>query len=568
MQTLPIPPLKQTLERFVAGISPLLNQQQCQETQAAALCFEQQGGPKLQQRLSEYAATQATKGLSWLTELKLEEYLSDTRPKSITNNASLQLDYPLDNSNSDDSLSRAASFIHRLVRLHVDYINDDIPQPVDGRNQPISMYNWRLLTGAMRIADTESDYYYYAPKQAANRHISVLWQGHHFQLQVTDAKGNVFSTASLAEALQDLMRGNYSAPSFNFSALSALDSINTANYLSELCKRPHNQLVYEVLKDSLFCFAPYHSGADDVTQIKEQTFMPGNAWQYKPNTYQMDLDSDFVAIHFEHSEIDGAALMHMFSYAFAIELDSTQLATGSPTLTPMDWEYDSDIASRIQRDIQQVTTEADKLNVKQCCVDYTDIAIKASHDALMQFALLYAQLKVFGKVRNTYEAVDTSHFMAGRTEGLRPNSAEAIELAQSLLNNDASLEQLQSALNAHKQRVIACKTGQAFDRHLSGLKFMIKEEDNDPSVSSFFNSPGYKVLTGGDFLSTSSMGVQSPVKRILFAPVIQGGFGVNYSFNEHEYEFVLFADAISSPYLDDMCQACVEAINKLVKLTQ
>ncbi len=48
----------------------------------------------------------------------------------------------------------------------------------------------------------------------------------------------------------------------------------------------------------------------------------------------------------------------------------------------------------------------------------------------MQFALLYAQLKVFGKVRNTYEVVDTSHFMAGRTEGLRPNSAEAIELAQ------------------------------------------------------------------------------------------------------------------------------------------
>ncbi len=57
---------------------------------------------------------------------------------------------------------------------------------------------------------------------------------------------------------------------------------------------------------------------------------------------------------------------------------------------------------------------------------------------------------------------------------------------------------------------------------------MIKEEDNNPSVSSFFNSPGYKVLTAGDFLSTSSMGVQSPVKAyIYFAPVIQGGFGVN-----------------------------------------
>ncbi|WP_312752867.1 choline/carnitine O-acyltransferase, partial [Psychrobacter sanguinis] len=82
----------------------------------------------------------------------------------------------------------------------------------------------------------------------------------------------------------------------------------------------------------------------------------------------------------------------------------------------------------------------------------------------------------------------------------------------------------------------------------------------------FFNSPGYKILTGGDFLSTSSMGSQYPVKRILFAPVMDGGFGVNYSLNEHEYEFVLFGDKDSSQYLDDMCQACIEAIQKIIKL--
>lgn len=296
--------------------------------------------------------------------------------------------------------------------------------------------------------------------------------------------------------------------------------------------------------------------------------MPGNAWQYKPNTYQMDLDSDYVAIHFEHSEIDGAALMHMFTYAFGLALNSTKLAKGTPSLTQLDWQLESDIASRIQQDIQAVSAQADQLNVKQCTANYTDIAIKASHDALMQFALIYAQLKVFGKVRHTYEAVDTSHFMAGRTEGLRPNSAEAINLAQSLLKNNASLEQLQAALAAHKQRVIACKTGQAFDRHLSGLKYMIKAEDNDASVSAFFDSPGYKVLTAGDFLSTSSMGVQSPVKRILFAPVMKGGFGVNYSLDDKNYEFVLFADQDSSPYLSAMCEACVEAVAKMVALTQ
>ena len=41
-----------------------------------------------------------------------------------------------------------------------------------------------------------------------------------------------------------------------------------------------------------------------------------------------------------------------------------------------------------------------------------------------------------------------------------------------------------------------------------------QEADNDPNVEAFFNSPGYKVLTGGDFLSTSSMGTQHPARRI------------------------------------------------------
>ena len=574
MQTLPIPPLEQTVDRFVAGISPLLTESQRQQTEEAAEDFKQQGGPELQRHLINYAEQQAEKGLSWLTKLKLAEYLNDGRSHSITNNASLQLSYPkLENTNKEQNVAHAAALIHRLLRLHIDYIKDDIEQPVDARNQPISIYNWRMLTGAMRIPNSqqagEKDYYYYAPKQAANRHISVFWQGHHFSLKVTDAKGNIYSTAAIESALYSIMAPSYETPSFEFAALSALDSNTTYDYLNELYNQPHNQQVFAALKDSLFCFSLYHSGADDETQIKQQTFIPGNAWQYKPNTYQMDLDSDFLAIHFEHSEIDGAALSLMFDYALNVELDQSELAEGSIAVKQLDWEYDQDFADRINKDIAAITEQAEQLNVRHCTVNYSDLSTKVSHDALMQFALIYAQLKVFGKVRNTYEAVDTSHFMAGRTEALRPNSFEAIELAQSMLTDDAHSEQLQQALAAHKQRVIACKKGQAFDRHLSALKFMrqsSQKADNEPSVEALFNSPGYTVLTGGDFLSTSSMGTQHPVRRILFAPVMEGGFGVNYSLNEHEYEFVLFGDKDSSQYLEQMCQACVEAVQKLIQL--
>ncbi len=191
---------------------------------------------------------------------------------------------------------------------------------------------------------------------------------------------------------------------------------------------------------------------------------------------------------------------------------------------------------------------------------------KVSHDAILQFALIYAQLKVFNQVRLTYEAVDTSHYKAGRTEAMRPNSLEAIELCRALLNDNATKAQLDAALAVHKKRVIACKTGQAYDRHLTGLQMMAQEDDDRDCINAFFTSTGYKALTNGDFLSTTSMGKRSPIMRIAFVPTLAGGFGVYYSYDNDGYEFVLIGDQHSSPYLDDMRDACIEGTHKLIKL--
>ena len=590
MQPLPIPPVTQTLQRFIEGISPLLSETELEQTKAAVADFAINDALVLQQRLMDYADEQAKSGQSWLTKIKLAEYLQDRRPLALSNNASLQLDYP------DKSIgtARAASFIQRMVHTHIDYMNGDITPPTDPRGQPISTYNWRILTGAVREPQPEGDYYYYAANHVASRHISVLWQGHHIALQVTDAQGNVYSVRSLAKALDSIINSDYDQPAFAFSAISALGSDKTAHYLDLLSKAPANRRAYDALRNSLFTFSMYHftdlSKETDIEQaeteqIQQQTFMPGNAWQFKPINYQMDLQSDFLAIHFEHSEIDGAALNHLFTYAFALKLqeDSNEEKKESdlPSLQQLDWVCNEDneatVASIVQ-DIAAISTQAKQIAVQRCTVDYSAItdknstnkssSIKVSHDAMMQFALIYAQLKVFGKVRHTYEAVDTSHFMAGRTEGLRPNSHEAIALCQSLLTSNATQEQLASAFITHKQRVIACKTGQAFDRHLTGLKAMMHKDGQQSmaDAAAFFASPGYQKLTGGDFLSTSSMGVRYPVKRILFAPTYAGGFGVNYSLSDTEYEFVLFADSESRPYLDDMAQACVAGVNKIIAL--
>ncbi len=560
MNPLPVPPLAQSLERFITSVSPLLTDEEIEQTKAAALDFENNCGPALQQRLLAFAQQEDEKGLNWLTDIKLDGYLKDPSPLALCSNPGLQLEYPA----TDTGIKRVASLIHRVARTHIDYINGDIEQPVDARGQPISMYNWRVLFGAMREPKTGGDAYYYAEPHTANRHVSVMWQGHHFALQVSNDKGEVYAVPTLVDALQRIIDGDYQPPELDFMSMSALGSEKTGAYIEALCAEPHNQQVYQALRDGLFCIYLYHSGKPALQQLHKQTFMPGHAWQYKPFSYQLDLDSDFVGMHFEHSEMDGGALKLIYTYAFTLELDDS--TTGQPTITQLDWIIDPATSANIQKDVDALAERAKHYQLDYCSIDFSAITTRVSHDAILQFALIYAQLKVFGKARQTYEAVDTSHFKAGRTEAMRPVSGEAIALCQALLDDQASKELLNAAFAVHKARVIACKTGQAFDRHLSGLQEMIEPNDDQACLDGFFSSPGYKTQTGGDFLSTTSMGNRFPIMRVVFVPTRAAGFGVYYSYDGTEYEFLFIGDQQSSHYLTQLRDAAIEGVNKLIQL--
>lgn len=560
MKPLPIPPLSQSLERFITSISPLLTDNELDQTKTAALNFENHNADLLQQRLLDLAQQQDKSGANWLTGIKLDAYLQDPTPLALCSNPGLQLDYPSD----DTGIERAASLIHRVARTHISYINGAIEQPLDPRGQPISMYNWRVLLGAMREPNADGDSYYYAKPYTANRHISLMWEGHHFVLQVSNDKGDVFSVPTLIDALATIVNGDHQQPDVNFMAPSALGSEKTSAYLKTLCHHPHNQQLYQMLRESLFCVSLFHSGEPELEQLRKQTFMPGYAWQYKPFSYQVDLDSSYVSMHFEHSEMDGGALKLIYTHAFSLEPDNS--VTGKAAITPSDWISDTTLAADIQQDVDALAEHAKQFQLSQCRIDSSAITARVSYDAILQFAFIYAQLKVFDKVRLTYEAVDTSHFKAGRTEAMRPNSAEAIALCKALLNDQASKDQLDAAFAVHRDRIIACKTGQAFDRHLSALQKMMQQDDQRESMDAFFTSPGYKVLTGGDFLSTTSMGNRAPIIRVIFVPTQIAGFGVYYSFDNNEYEVILIGDQQSSADLEPLRDACIEGVDKLIQL--
>ena len=152
-------------------------------------------------------------------------------------------------------------------------------------------------------------------------------------------------------------------------------------------------------------------------------------------------------------------------------------------------------------------------------------------------------------------------FQAGRTECLRPVTVEAVTLVRHLLAGDADIELVREANRAHRDQVIACKTGQAIDRHLLGLASMARER-----VPELFSSDGYRRLTT-DFLSTTSVGDQEQIVRFGFAPTSEGGIGVNYTKVPDGYEFCLSYRSDQCPGIDrfvEQVRAGAEALARVI----
>ncbi len=550
-QPLPLPPLEHTINQFLTAIQPVFNEKDVDACHALAKTFLQGEGQDLQAKLQDYAQTQVAQGKSWLSDYWLEGYLSGRGIKSTSSNVGFQINF----ASECTQLTRAAEFIYRVAQTHHDYIQGKIEPLEDGRGNTLSMDGWQVLNGAMRIPKAELDELYYAPNTVNNRHISIFYQGHHYVLNITDEQGVLLPKEAIEFALHNLSATKSSSP---FSLVSALPSVEAQSYLDELCINEHNKKLYQMLKDSWFCVSLFASekNTEELDILTQQSFFPSRAWQYKPFTYQIDLNSSFISVQVEHTGLDGATLQAILDYAFALKLTAATEKKAQARL--FDWQITDALATEIQTAVSNANRQVGSLEVRKFSVDYSAIKVKVSHDALIQLSLLYAQLLVFKQLRNTYEAVDTSHYLAGRTECLRPNTHAARHFCEKLITNSASIDDLQAALKAQKAWVIACKSGQGIDRHLLALSKIACHSDD------FFSY--VQRFIGHDFLSTSTVGRQAPIRRFIFAPTSIDGFGVNYSLDGHHYEYCLIANQHSLNYLDAMEEAIHTGVNKLIKL--
>lgn len=534
LKPLPVPPLDATLPALRHAVSAVADADTLAATERTIEDFQANQGPALQSALEAFAADRDAANSSWLADRWLRDYLTVRTPLQTTSNVGFQINLRTETS----GLDRAVDILRALALVHLKQADGSMPEEVDGRGNPLDANQWRCFNGALRIPRPDCDEVTFSELGTASRSIGMIVDGHVFDLRITDEQGRLASREQLRAILEVLRTNSDTAGSTTGDpAAPALDSRLSYLGSAALAEVPLPAETQATLRDQLFALHLIDDAqATDADLLRDLTFAPGHAWVYKPLTYEINLASNFAAMHVEHSTVDGATLVEAVRRVQeAVDSDAPTSPSADADVTP------ADVAPL---KLSPVAPAASIPTGDEYAVEIIEVPklakeelpFKFSADAMSQLILSIAQLLTFGHIRAVYEAVDMREYKAGRTECLRAVTPEAVAFAKQLVAGKPTVEALQEALNAHRNWVIGCKTGRGIDRHLWALSFTSEKQSGAPLA--LLADPGVKAART-DFLSTTSIGSDAHIIRYVFAPTIPNGFGVNYTPKATSIEYCL-----------------------------
>lgn len=531
---LPVPALAETGARLLEWVRPLVGDAVFAATEAAWHEFVQTDGVRLQRRLC--ARADRERSGSWLIDTWRHAYLTTRTPLPFTSNVGFAIPNPPPHRN----LAGLAAWMSALVSVHADYYTQTLPPLRSPRGEALDMSQWQILAGAARCAAADVDNYVFNPVENAARHIGVWWRGFYYRIEAWAQPQQPYDSARFQAALRQIVAQSKDNP--HSAALpSFLDSAAAVPLRAELAATVANRDLLAALEADLFhiCLLDMPA-ADDDAFLARATFGSGcELWAGKPLSYVFNLNGGQLVLHSEHTWQDGGTLRHIVALARQrLGRQDGGQAGGfrQPEPVPQSWQL-SAVQQRQWLQWQAAYQDrAAQMRVRTVCLNTDRTALpQVSDDALMQWLLQYAQQETWGCVRSTYEAVDVSHFRAGRTECVRPVSVPSLAWLAAWRAGKADPALWQAAAAEHKKRIKACKKGHGVHRHLLGLRQELRPEEALPAV---FADEGVRLL-GQDFLSTSSLSDNSELAAVAFAPTCAGGVGVNYNSLPDGWRFTL-----------------------------
>lgn len=514
---LPIPPLEDTMKRYLGALEGLQSPEEHEQTKEVVDSFLKNEGPELHERLKEYASTRA----SYIEEWWTESYLSHQESVVLSLNPFFILEDDPTPARGNQ-LMRATSLILASLAFVHDLRTAQL-EPDNFRGIPLDMSQYPKLFGTARIPTREGCRMQIDPE---SKHVVVMARGQFYWFDVLDSKNRPALTerallANLTAILNDAAR---TPP--NQVAQQALGVLSTerrstwAAIRQDLMNHEGNSLCLDMIDKALFVVCLDDTSPATASEMcnnmlcgtykLEKGVQVGTCTNRWYDKLQIIVAANGAAgVCFEHSAVDGHTVLRyvadvytelILRFARSIKSGAGTLfkarlspwATGGPGKKTAVEGEEPEVVDTEPKKLEWSMSHELKMAVRYAETRLSDLICQNevvaldfeaygknaitqhgfSPDAFVQMAYQAAYYSLYGKVESTYEPAMTKNFLHGRTEAIRSVTPDAVNFVKTFSSNASAREKidaLRRACKSHTALTKQCASGLGQDRILYAM---------------------------------------------------------------------------------------------------
>uniref|UniRef100_A0A1A8E6P1 Carnitine O-acetyltransferase n=1 Tax=Nothobranchius kadleci TaxID=1051664 RepID=A0A1A8E6P1_NOTKA len=575
---LPVPPLRQTCERYLATLEPIVSKEELEHTRQLVQEFLKGGvGERLQKGLER----RARKTDNWLSEWWVQSaYLDCRMPVAVYTSPGVVLPR-MHFEDRQGQMRFAAKLIAGVLDFKKLIDSENLPvEYLSGK--PLCMDQYYKILCSCRIPGPKRDtVVHYTQGKMAPTHITVVHNFQFFVLDVYNSDGTPLTVDQIYMQLEKVLNSSLQANKEPIGILTSQHRNTWGKAYSNLIKDKTNKESVRAIQKSIFtvCLdAPMPRVSDELylSRVAAQMLHGGGArWnsgnRWFDKTLQFIVGEDGTCgLVYEHAPAEGPPIVFLIDYVVKYMRNIEMLRSPMvPLAMPQKLRFN--ITSEIKRDIekakQNMNIMVHDLDVKVLMFSHFGKNLPKQHslspDAFVQMALQLAYFRMYNICCSTYESASLRMFKYGRTDAIRSTTVDSLGFVQAMQDptkqNTERLALLQKAVQTHKENTYNAIHGQAIDRHLLGLRMQsIVDLTSMPGI---FMDTSYAVAHHFN-LSTSQVGSKTDCV-MCFGPMVPDGYGVCYNpMDEHiniaitafnsceETNAASFAQAVEDALLD------------------
>nr|XP_005993312.1 PREDICTED: carnitine O-acetyltransferase isoform X2 [Latimeria chalumnae] len=561
---LPVPPLQQTLERYLLALEPIISLEELDHTRGIVKEFGALGG--VGERLQKGLERRARKNENWLSDWWLQTaYLEYRLPVVIHSSPGVILPKQ-DFQDRQGQLRFAAKLIAGVLDFKAMIDNETLPVEYLG-GKPLCMNQYYQILSSCRIPGSRRDSVVnYARTSKPPTHITVVHNFQFFELDVYNSDGSPLTVDQIYIQLEKIWNSSLQTNKEPLGILTSQHRNTWGNAYNNLLKDKTNKESMRIIQKSIFtvCLdAPVPRVSDELYKSRVAAQMlhgggsrwnSGNRWFDKTLQFIVAEDGS-CGLVYEHAPAEGPPIVALVDHV--MEYTKKSEVVRSPMLPlAMPKKLRFNITPEIKKDIenakQNLNIMIQDLDIKVFVFSQFGKSFpksqKMSPDAFIQMALQLAYYRIYGCVCATYESASLRMFHLGRTDTIRSASYDSMKFVEAM--DDPSKQAIQ---------------GQAIDRHLLGLKFQAIEDL--VSMPEIFMDTAYAVAFHFH-LSTSQ--VPAKVDCVMcFGPVVPDGYGVCYNPMDDHINFCVSAfNSCAETNASELAEKLESALSNMQSLLQ